>query len=81
MVAVKVMADYGAASIYPNVKSEYPNPKPLQSVKKWQKTFFYVKTADGEADCINLPPFRLEPPEGRTGRPRPVMETPIWTRW
>ena len=28
--------------------------------------FFYVKMTDGEADCINLPPFRLEPPEERT---------------
>ena len=65
-VPVKVMVECGAASIYPNTKSEYPNPKPLQSVKKWQRTFFYVKTADGEPDALNLPPFRLEPPEERT---------------
>ena len=65
-IPVKVMADCGAASIYPNTKTDYPNPKPLQSVKKWQKSFFYIRTADGEADCVNLPPFRIEPPEAKT---------------
>ena len=64
MVQEKVMADCGAVSIYPN-KTDYPNPKPLQSVKKWQRTFFYVRTTAGEEDSLNLPPFRMDPPEQR----------------
>ena len=46
-VPEKVMTECGAASIYPNVKTDYPNPKLLQSMKKWQSTFFYVRNADG----------------------------------
>ena len=63
-VPEKVMADCGAVSIYPN-KTDYPNPKPFQSVKKWQRTFFYVRTAAGEEDSLNLPLFLMEPPEQR----------------
>ena len=65
-VPEKVMTECGAASIYPNIKTDYPNPKVLQSVKKWHRTFFYIRTADREADCVNLPPFRLDPPVAKT---------------
>ena len=66
LVPEKVMSECGAASIYPNLKTDYPNPKPLQSVKKWQRTFFNVRTVDGEADYVNLPPFQPGPPTSKT---------------
>ena len=58
----KVMVECGATTIYTNAKTGYPNPKPLQSVKKWQRTFFYVRTLDNEANYHNLPKFLLDPP-------------------
>ena len=33
----------------------------MDTVKKWQKTFFYVKSAEGY-DALNLPEFDIEPP-------------------
>ena len=66
LIEEKVMVKCGAATIYTNAKTGYPNPKPLQSVKKWQRTFFYVRTPDNEADCHNLPEFALDPPHQKT---------------
>ena len=60
------MVECGATSIYTNAKTGYPNPKPLQSVKKWQRTFFYVRTPDNEDDCHNLPEFMLDLPNAKT---------------
>ena len=39
--------------------------KPLQSVKKWQRTFFYVRNPDPEKDGLNLPEFELVPPTAK----------------
>ena len=61
-VPEKVMVECGTTNIYTHAKTGYPNPKPLQSVKKWQKTFFYVSTPENQADYLNLPKFMLEPP-------------------
>ena len=36
--------------------------KPLQSVKKWQRTFFYVRNPNLDRDGLNLPEFELAPP-------------------
>jgi hypothetical protein len=41
--------------------SEFPNIELLESCKKWQKSFFYVKNTTDE-DLLNLPPFVDEPP-------------------
>ena len=30
-------------------------------MKKWQRSFFYVKSAEG-CDALNLPEFSMEPP-------------------
>ena len=35
-------------------------------MKKWQWTFFYVRTPDDEADCLNLTLFSLDPPHAKT---------------
>ena len=61
-VELKVMAECGAAIIYINRSVTYPNPQPPQSIKDWQLGFFYVRTSDGQEDCLNLPAFSLPPP-------------------
>ena len=66
LIPEKVIFECGATTIYTNAKTGYPNPKPLQLVKKWQRTFFYVRTPDNEADCHNLPEFMLDPPHQKT---------------
>lgn len=42
---------------------------PLEdSVKKWQKSFFYVKNTNPTMDCINLPPLVNAPPSEKLNR-------------
>ena len=38
-----------------------PRIQGLETVKKWQRSFFYVKSAEGHA-ALNLPEFNLVPP-------------------
>lgn len=35
----------------------FPKLSPHELVKKWQRSFFYVKNMDPAADYINPPPF------------------------
>jgi hypothetical protein len=44
----------GACIVVPRQKSPHVKMSGLESCRKWQKTFFYVKNT-GEADLINLP--------------------------
>ena len=55
------MVAYGAVSISPKQNSVLPRIQGLDTLKKWQKTFFYVKSAEGY-DALNLPEFEIEPP-------------------
>ena len=45
------------------------NPFPLipliQSVKLWQKSYFYVKNVPPQGDYVNLPAYVVDPPAGR----------------
>jgi hypothetical protein len=41
--------------------SDFPKVELLESCKKWQKSFFYVKNTT-DVDLLNLPPFVDEPP-------------------
>ena len=66
LIQEKTMVECGAATIYTNAKTGYPNPKPLQIVKKWQRSFFCVRTPDNEANSHNLPEFVLDPPHQKT---------------
>ena len=61
----KVPTAYGVASIYANQNIGYPNPKPLHTVKKWQRSFFYVSNTDANGNCHNLPEFVLDPPAAK----------------
>ena len=60
-VVNKDMTACGAASISPRLYSEFPRIKGLESCKKWQRSFFYVRSP-GTVDLINLPDFQLGPP-------------------
>jgi hypothetical protein len=51
----------GAATIMSRKGSDFPKVELLESCKKWQKSFFYVKNTT-DVDMLNLPPFVDEPP-------------------
>ena len=55
------MTACGPVSITPRQGSIFPRITGLDTVKKWQRTFFYVKSAAGH-DALNLPEFKIEPP-------------------
>ena len=55
------MVACGAVSISPRQDSVLPRIQGLDTVKKWQRTFFYVKSAE-RCDALNLPEFDIEPP-------------------
>ena len=53
-------------------RSGADNPFPvitlIQSVKKWQKSYFYVRNIAPRGDYINLPAYVAGPPAGRLPR-------------
>jgi hypothetical protein len=51
----------GAATIMSRKGSDFSKVELLESCKKWQKSFFYVKNTT-DVDLLNLPPFMDEPP-------------------
>jgi hypothetical protein len=51
----------GAATIMSRKGSDFPKVELLESCKKWQKSFFYVKNTT-DVDQLNLPPFVDKPP-------------------
>ena len=55
------MVACGSVSISPRTTSILPRIQGLETVKKWQRSFFYVKSAEGH-DALNLPEFSLAPP-------------------
>ena len=59
--APKEMTQCGAATVTPRRGSAFPRIFGLESCRKWQRSFFYVKNTT-EADLINLPSFAIGPP-------------------
>jgi hypothetical protein len=57
------MTQCGAATIISRKGSDFPKIELLESCKKWQKSFFYVKNTT-DVDLLNLPPYADEPPHG-----------------
>jgi hypothetical protein len=55
------MTQCGAATIMSRKGSDFPKIELLESCKKWQKSFFYVKNTT-DVDLLNLPPYVDEPP-------------------
>ena len=58
---LKPLVACGSVSISPRGESVLPRIQGLDTVKKWQRSFFYVKSAEG-CDALNLPEFNMEPP-------------------
>jgi hypothetical protein len=52
--------------VMPRKSSIFPRIRGLESVKKWQRSYFYVKNPEGTVDYINLPKFVIGPPAQRT---------------
>ena len=59
--APKEMTQTGAATITPRRTSIFPRINGLESCRKWQRSFFYVKNTTN-VDLINLPNFVIGPP-------------------
>ncbi|KAK1695957.1 hypothetical protein QYE76_012654 [Lolium multiflorum] len=55
----------GAASLYLRPSTPFPRIPTVDSVKKWQTTFFYVKSENPSFDWVNLPEFSPEPPTAK----------------
>jgi hypothetical protein len=55
------MTQCGVATIMSRKGSDFPKIELLESCKKWQKSFFYVKNTT-DVDLLNLPPYVDEPP-------------------
>ena len=55
----------GAASIYSRTSTPFPKIPTVDSVKKWQMSFFYVKSDNPVFDRINLPEYNPDPPAAR----------------
>jgi hypothetical protein len=67
---IKDLVDCGAATVIPRADSGFPIVKGLESCRKWQRSFFYVKNRESSGDApgssnpdfINLPEFAIGPP-------------------
>jgi hypothetical protein len=55
------MTKCGAATIMSQKGSDFPKIELLESCKKWQKSFFYVKNTT-DVDLLNLPAYVDIPP-------------------
>jgi hypothetical protein len=55
----------GAASIYSCTSTPFPKIPTVDSVKKWQTLFFYVKNANPGFNWVNLPDYNPDPPTAR----------------
>ncbi|KAI4972664.1 hypothetical protein ZWY2020_003589 [Hordeum vulgare] len=72
------MTPCGAALVHHRLKSGFPQMPLQDSIKHWQKGFFYVKSADPALDALNMPPFAIAPPtrrrwDAKTPRPHPEV--------
>ncbi|KAE8821237.1 hypothetical protein D1007_00621 [Hordeum vulgare] len=72
------MTQCGAALVHHRVKSGFPQMPLQDSIKHWQKGFFYVKSADPAQDVLNMPPFAIALPsrrnwDAKTPRPHPEV--------
>ncbi|KAI5021698.1 hypothetical protein ZWY2020_058428 [Hordeum vulgare] len=56
------MMPCGAALVHHRSKSGFPQMPLQESIKKWQKGFFYVKNVNPAHDALNMLPFNINPP-------------------
>ncbi|KAE8813402.1 40S ribosomal protein S5-1 [Hordeum vulgare] len=61
-----------------NQNCEYEYRFKSDSIKQWQRGFFYVKNANTSHDAINMPPFDIDPPTAKKNwqakYPKPIAE-------
>jgi hypothetical protein len=55
----------GSASIYSRQGTPFPKIPTVDSVKKWQQSFFYVRNSNPAFDWMNLPEYDPAPPAAR----------------
>ncbi|KAE8787213.1 hypothetical protein D1007_38827 [Hordeum vulgare] len=66
-----------AALVHHRSKSGFPQLPLQESIKQWQKGFFYMKNADPAQDALNMPPFNINPPmklNWTAKSPKPIPE-------
>lgn len=75
------MTPCGAALVPHRTKCVFPKMPLQDSIKQWQKGFFYVKNASPTHDAINMPPFAIEPPMVKKNwQPSTPRRFPRWCR-
>ncbi|KAE8809234.1 hypothetical protein D1007_14134 [Hordeum vulgare] len=62
LVGPPPMTPSGAALVHHRSKSGFPQIPLQESIKQWQRGFFYVKNANPAHDALNMPPFNIDPP-------------------
>ncbi|KAE8814403.1 hypothetical protein D1007_08474 [Hordeum vulgare] len=72
------MTPCGAALVHHRPKSGFPQMPLQDSIKHWQKGFFYVRSIDPAQDALNMPPFAIAPPtrqnwDVKTPKPHPEV--------
>ncbi|KAE8815245.1 hypothetical protein D1007_07375 [Hordeum vulgare] len=69
------MTPCGAALVHHRSKYGFHQMPLQESIKHWQKGFFYVKSADPAQDALNMPPFDVAPSTRRNWdakTPKPI---------
>ncbi|KAE8794601.1 hypothetical protein D1007_30640 [Hordeum vulgare] len=56
------MTPCGTTLVHHRTKCGFPQMPLQDSIKQWQKGFFYVKNASPTREALNMPPFTIEPP-------------------
>ncbi|KAE8819482.1 hypothetical protein D1007_02713 [Hordeum vulgare] len=72
------MMSCGATLVHHRSKPGFPQMPLQESIKHWQKGFFYVKSVDPAQDVLNMPPFDIAPPmrrnwDAKTPKPHPEV--------
>ncbi|KAE8791186.1 hypothetical protein D1007_34379 [Hordeum vulgare] len=62
LAGLRPMTPCGAALVHHRSKSGFPQMPLQESIKQWQRGFFYVKNADPAQDTLNMPPFNIDLP-------------------
>ncbi|KAE8784321.1 hypothetical protein D1007_42104 [Hordeum vulgare] len=72
------MTPCGTTLVHHRTTSGFPQMPLQDSIKMWQRGFFYLKNVDPSHDCLNLPPFAIAPPTAKKNlkesHPKPIVE-------
>ncbi|KAE8810953.1 hypothetical protein D1007_12308 [Hordeum vulgare] len=56
------MTPCGAALVHHHSKTGFPQLPLQESIKQWQRGFFYVRSAEPAEDALNMSLFNIKPP-------------------